>query len=57
MDSIFLTTKEAAVLLHYKKTDTINLLCRTGKIKAYKRGNKWLIERESFLRFCKALCG
>lgn len=56
-NDVFITAQEAARILLYKKPDMVYLLCRKGVLKATKRGTKWLIDRESFMQYCKALTG
>lgn len=56
-NGVFITAQEAARILLYKKPDMVYLLCRKGVLKATKRGTKWLIDRESFMQYCKALTG
>ncbi len=53
----FYTAQECAELLRYQKPDKIYLLVRSGILKGFKRGKRWLIDKEHFDRWCKHRCG
>ena len=53
----FLTAMECAAILRYEKPDKIYLLVRSGILKGFKRGKRWLIDKEYFDRWCKCQCG
>lgn len=53
----FLTAKEVAKLLHYKKPDKVYLLVRSHILKGFKRGRIWLIDKDSFLQWCRNQMG
>lgn len=56
--TVFITAREAAIILRYKASkERIYVLLRAGVLKGFKRGKMWLIDRQSFERWCKNQCG
>ena len=56
-ETTFLTAQECAAVLRYEKPDKIYLLVRSGVLKGFKRGKRWLIDSEYFYRWCRRRCG
>lgn len=54
---LYYTAQEVAKLLKYQKPDRVYLLVRSGILKGFKRGRRWLIDREEFDRWRKAQIG
>lgn len=49
-----ITVKEAAELLRVTKRDKIYLLVRSGVIRGFRFGRKWLIDKDALLKWCEA---
>lgn len=49
-----ITVKEAAEILRVVKKDKIYLLVRSGVIRGFRFGRKWLIDKKDFMRWCDA---
>lgn len=49
-----ITVKEAAELLRVAKRDKIYLLVRSGVIRGFRFGRKWLIDKDDLLKWCEA---
>lgn len=49
-----ITVKEAAELLRVSKRDKIYLLVRSGVIRGFRFGRKWLIDKDDLLKWCEA---
>lgn len=54
---LFYTAQECAEILRYEKPDKVYLLVRSGILKGFKRGKRWLIDKEYFDRWCRRKCG
>lgn len=54
---LFYTAQECAEILRYEKPDKVYLLVRSGILKGFKRGKRWLIDKEHFDRWCRRKCG
>lgn len=54
---LYYTAQEVATILKYQKPDKVYLLVRSGILKGFKRGRRWLIDREEFDRWRKAQIG
>lgn len=54
----FLTCEECAKVLRYKNSkERIYILLRAGVLKGFKRGKMWLVDKQSFEKYCKGMCG
>lgn len=54
---LYYTAQEVAAILKYQKPDRVYLLVRSGILKGFKRGKRWLIDKEEFDRWRKAQVG
>lgn len=52
----YLTVDEAAQTLRCVKRDKIYLLVRSGIIKGFKFGRRWLIDKKEFEKWCRSQC-
>lgn len=52
-----ITAKDVAEMLHYKKSDKVYLLVRSGLLKGFKRGRIWLIDKESVDKYIRQQLG
>lgn len=54
---LYYTAQEVASILKYQKPDRVYLLVRSGILKGFKRGKRWLIDKEEFDCWRKAQVG
>lgn len=57
LPELYYTAQEVATILKYQKPDRVYLLVRSGILKGFKRGRRWLIDKEEFDRWRKAQVG
>lgn len=56
VDVEYLTVDEAAQTLRCVKRDKVYLLVRSGIIKGFKFGRRWLIDKKEFEKWCRSQC-
>lgn len=56
-DLKLITVKEAAELLRVTKRDKIYLMVRSGVIRGFRFGRKWLIDKDDLMKWCEAQIG